>query len=125
MKAFCNKEKARQAGRKVGQVHRPGTRYFAMNREAAAAAGRKSRYIALRPVPVPDDRAARAEFERVSGDYARLVPWEQLAESTRQFWRKKANDLAKEMANNSQVLFKDSGNSTADIDLLRNVGKSG
>lgn len=98
-RTFCDVEKARQAGRKGGRVKRPGSRYFSVNREAAAAAGRKSRYVSPTPVQAPDDRGARAEFEKISGDYSKLVPWEQLAESTRQFWRKKASDLAKEMAN--------------------------
>lgn len=66
-----------------------------MNPEAARAAGKKSRYAAPKPKPIPDDTLARAEFERVSPDYAQLVPWERLAESTRRFWRKKTYIVAK------------------------------
>lgn len=89
---FKDRSLAKRAGKKGGQVSRPATRYFSINREAAAEAGRKSRWVAPKPVPVPDDTAARAIFEEISGDYAKLVPWDKLAETARDFWRKRAKD---------------------------------
>ena len=89
-RGFDDKALARRAGKKGGKVSHPSTRYFALNRAAAAAAGRKSKWVAPKPVPVPDDTVPRAIFERISGDYAKLVPWDQLAESAREFWRKRA-----------------------------------
>lgn len=111
---FENKKVAKRAGRKGGKNVPPWSRYFSINREAAAAAGRKSRYVAPKPPPVYDDTQAIALFVSTSPDYAQLVPWDNLAESTRQFWRKQA-----------KVVPKNDVDAPAEVDLLGNPGNLG
>lgn len=96
---FSNRKIAKRAGRKGGKNVPPQKRYFSINREAAAAAGRKSRYVAPKPRLIPDDTEAIALFKSTSPDYAQLVPWPKLTESTRQFWRKQANVRPKDGIN--------------------------
>jgi general stress protein YciG len=91
VRRFKNKRRARRDGKKGGKAVPAEKRYFSRNKEAAAAAGRKGGMTPRKPAPIPDDAEARALFEKISGDYAKLVPWDELAESTRQFWRRSVN----------------------------------
>jgi hypothetical protein len=100
---FRDKQKAKEAGKKGGRVKRPGTRYFALNREAAAAAGRKSHYQPPKK-PKPDYTKAKAFFEGLGGDYVKFMPWEKLGRQEWEYWRKMA--LAHEK---SLVLVEDVG----------------
>lgn len=111
---FENKKIAKRAGKKGGKNVPPASRYFSVNREAAAAAGRKSRYVAPKPGPVYDDTYAKALFKATSPDYAQLVPWDKLADSTRQFWRKQA-----------KVVPKNGVDAPAEVDLLRDASNLG
>jgi len=86
---FRDKEKAKEAGRKGGKVRRPGTRYFSVNREAAMAAGKKSRYSPPKK-PKPDYTKARAFFESIGGEYVKWMPWEKLGKTEWEYWRKQA-----------------------------------
>lgn len=113
-KHFTDKAAAKRAGRKGGKNVPPSLRYFAVNREAAAAGGRKSRYAAPKPKPIPDDTAGRALFEGIPGDYPQMMPWTKLNESARQFWRKQAD-----------VLLKNGINPATQIHLLWDTGNPG
>jgi hypothetical protein len=111
---FTDKKAAKIAGKKGGKSVPPSLRYFSVNREAAAAAGRKSRYVTPKPKPKPDDTLGRALFEGIPGDYPKLMPWTKLSEPARQFWRKQAD-----------VLLKNGIDPTTKIDLLWDTGDLG
>ena len=118
---FSDKKAAKKAGRKGGKAVRPENRYFSVNREAAANAGKKSRYAPPRPKIVPDDTIPRSHFEEISGDYAKMVPWDKLDETTRQFWRKRAQDLGLQLlkvSKESLVVVQDVVDSATEINLL-------
>lgn len=111
---FTDRAAAKRYGRKGGKNVPPSLRYFALHPEVAAAAGRKSRYVAPKPRPIPDDTAGRALFEGVPGEYPKLMPWTKLPETARKFWRKQA-----------EILLKNGINTPAEIYLLGNTGELG
>lgn len=102
---FEDPAKAKVAGRKGGKAVRPENRYFSRNREAAAVGGRKSRYVPPKTKPKPDDTETKVYFQKIGGEYARLMPWEKLDEAARQFWRKSASEA--KARQETLVLFQD------------------
>lgn len=92
---FSDPVAAKRAGKKGGKNVPPRLRYFSVNREAAVAAGQKSRYVAPKPKKIHDYTLAKALFEAIPGEYPTLVPWAKLNKTAREFWRKQADVLLK------------------------------
>lgn len=112
---FSDPVAAKRAGRKGGKSVPPSLRYFSVNREAAVAAGRKSRYVAPQAKPVYDDTRAKALFEGILPEYAAELPrWDKLTKSAREFWRKQAD-----------VLLKNGVDPSAEVNLLWDTSNLG